>query len=221
TKKSRDKVWEQLIGSQRRAVGSTNGNKLGSRSHFLIHTQGCHQMMDEAEKDYKNMPDRIVASVEVMKTSYADFITEVQTSAARGMLILHVFSSHVVDFPKDIGSHFICLHEKATILTILGGLLLSLESEGGQDLTVQRMHNEVTAKVYETHTRLAPEVGNYQSFLQGSQIKNLSSIRYYSRAYHNLNPIMRKELKDVVWGFMLAAYVALSCTPIAIGTYFH
>ncbi|KAF6151852.1 hypothetical protein GIB67_010426, partial [Kingdonia uniflora] len=60
-----------------------------------IHTQGCHQMMDEAEKDYKNMSDRIVASVEVMKTSYADFITEAQTSAARGMLILHVFSSHV------------------------------------------------------------------------------------------------------------------------------
>ncbi|KAF6151412.1 hypothetical protein GIB67_020636, partial [Kingdonia uniflora] len=49
-----------------------------------IHTQGCHQMMDEAEKDYKNMSDRIVASVEVMKTSYADFITEAQTSAARG-----------------------------------------------------------------------------------------------------------------------------------------
>ncbi|KAF6157111.1 hypothetical protein GIB67_041572, partial [Kingdonia uniflora] len=65
----------------RRAVGSTNANKLGSRSHLLIHTQGCHQMMDEAEKDYKNMSDRIVASVE---TSYADFITEAQTSAARG-----------------------------------------------------------------------------------------------------------------------------------------
>ncbi|KAF6151806.1 hypothetical protein GIB67_010380, partial [Kingdonia uniflora] len=116
---SRDEVWEQLIGSQRRAVGSTNANKLDSRSHFLIHTQGCHQMMDEAEKDYKNMSDRIVASVEVMKTSYADFITEAQTSAAQGTLILHVFSSHVVDFPEDIGSHFICLHEKATILTIL------------------------------------------------------------------------------------------------------
>ncbi|KAF6140726.1 hypothetical protein GIB67_035153, partial [Kingdonia uniflora] len=57
--------------------------------------------------------------------------------------------------------------------------------------------------VYETYTRLALEVGNCQNFLQSSQIKNLSSIRYYFRAYHNLNPFMRKELKDVVWCFML------------------
>ncbi|KAM7510644.1 hypothetical protein LguiB_009519 [Lonicera macranthoides] len=48
-----------------------------------IQTQACQQVMDEAEKEYKKMTERISESREAMKASYMDFITEAQASASR------------------------------------------------------------------------------------------------------------------------------------------
>lgn len=50
---------------------------------FKIQTQACQKMMDEAEKDYKKMSERINSSREAMKSSYEEFIAEAQTTASR------------------------------------------------------------------------------------------------------------------------------------------
>ncbi|KAA8521255.1 hypothetical protein F0562_011908 [Nyssa sinensis] len=48
-----------------------------------IQTQACQQVVDEAEKEYKKMSERISESREAMKASFAEFIAEAQASASR------------------------------------------------------------------------------------------------------------------------------------------
>ncbi|XP_058103849.1 sec-independent protein translocase protein TATA, chloroplastic-like isoform X2 [Magnolia sinica] len=48
-----------------------------------IQSQACLQVTEEAEKEYKKLSDCISGNMEVMKASYAEFITEAQTSASR------------------------------------------------------------------------------------------------------------------------------------------
>ncbi|RWR81724.1 hypothetical protein CKAN_01041900 [Cinnamomum micranthum f. kanehirae] len=50
---------------------------------FKIQSQACLQVMDEAEKEYKKMTDRISENIEVMQASYSEFITEAQAQASR------------------------------------------------------------------------------------------------------------------------------------------
>ncbi|XP_058103848.1 uncharacterized protein LOC131247909 isoform X1 [Magnolia sinica] len=50
---------------------------------FKIQSQACLQVTEEAEKEYKKLSDCISGNMEVMKASYAEFITEAQTSASR------------------------------------------------------------------------------------------------------------------------------------------
>ncbi|KAJ4728404.1 Kinesin-like protein [Melia azedarach] len=45
-----------------------------------IQTQTCQQMMDEAEKEYKKMLERIGESEEAMKASYAEFMDDAQVT---------------------------------------------------------------------------------------------------------------------------------------------
>ncbi|XP_050268649.1 uncharacterized protein LOC126713048 [Quercus robur] len=56
-----------------------------SRLHkrFKIQTQACQQAMDEAEKEYKKMSERISQSREAMQASYAEFKADAQASASR------------------------------------------------------------------------------------------------------------------------------------------
>ncbi|GMY17905.1 Tumor necrosis factor alpha-induced protein like [Fagus crenata] len=56
-----------------------------SRLHkrFKIQTQACQQVMDEAEKEYKKMSERISESQEAMKASYVEFKADAQASASR------------------------------------------------------------------------------------------------------------------------------------------
>ncbi|CAJ2647009.1 unnamed protein product [Trifolium pratense] len=56
-----------------------------SRLHkrFKMQSQGCQQAMDEAEKDYKKLSERITESREAMKASYEEFMVEAQATAAR------------------------------------------------------------------------------------------------------------------------------------------
>ncbi|KAJ0053455.1 hypothetical protein Pint_03568 [Pistacia integerrima] len=55
-----------------------------SRLHkrFKIQTQTCQQMMDEAEKEYKKMTERINKSQEAMKASYVEIMEDAQATAS-------------------------------------------------------------------------------------------------------------------------------------------
>ncbi|WOG90013.1 hypothetical protein DCAR_0209254 [Daucus carota subsp. sativus] len=56
-----------------------------SRLHkrLKIQTQGCQQAMDEAEKEYRKITEKISESQDAMKASYMEFIAEAQASASR------------------------------------------------------------------------------------------------------------------------------------------
>ncbi|BBH02736.1 hypothetical protein Prudu_013404, partial [Prunus dulcis] len=58
-----------------------------SRLHkrFKIQSQACQQVLDETDKEYKKMTQRITESREAMMASYAEFMADAQTTASRGM----------------------------------------------------------------------------------------------------------------------------------------
>uniref|UniRef100_A0A3N7E9E0 Uncharacterized protein n=1 Tax=Populus trichocarpa TaxID=3694 RepID=A0A3N7E9E0_POPTR len=54
--------------------------------HILIHqiqSQTCQQMMDESEKDFKKMTERVTETTEAMKETYTEFMAEAQATASR------------------------------------------------------------------------------------------------------------------------------------------
>ncbi|KAE8698779.1 PAM68 [Hibiscus syriacus] len=56
-----------------------------SRLHkrFKILTQACQQVMEEAEKEYKKISEKIDSNHKVMKASYAEFMADAQATASR------------------------------------------------------------------------------------------------------------------------------------------
>ncbi|PHT47071.1 hypothetical protein CQW23_11279 [Capsicum baccatum] len=48
-----------------------------------IQIQGCQQVADEAEREYKKMSERINEGREAMKGSYSTFMAELQASGVR------------------------------------------------------------------------------------------------------------------------------------------
>ncbi|XVE99946.1 hypothetical protein REPUB_Repub03eG0243900 [Reevesia pubescens] len=56
-----------------------------SRLHkrFKIQTQACQQVIDEAEKEYKKIAEKIDGSHEAMKATYAEFMADAQATASR------------------------------------------------------------------------------------------------------------------------------------------
>ncbi|VVA17196.1 PREDICTED: kinesin [Prunus dulcis] len=56
-----------------------------SRLHkrFKIQNQACQQVLDETDKEYKKMTQRITESREAMMSSYAEFMADAQTTASR------------------------------------------------------------------------------------------------------------------------------------------
>ncbi|RDX63551.1 hypothetical protein CR513_58011, partial [Mucuna pruriens] len=54
-----------------------------SRLHKRCKTQAYQQAMDEAEKEYKKVSERITESRDAMKASYEEFMAEAQASASR------------------------------------------------------------------------------------------------------------------------------------------
>ncbi|KAI9401502.1 hypothetical protein POPTR_001G132232v4 [Populus trichocarpa] len=51
--------------------------------HFKIQSQTCQQMMDESEKDFKKMTERVTETTEAMKETYTEFMAEAQATASR------------------------------------------------------------------------------------------------------------------------------------------
>ncbi|KNA17001.1 hypothetical protein SOVF_083990 [Spinacia oleracea] len=56
-----------------------------SRLHkrLKIQAQACQNLMDETDKEFKKMSERVAESCEAMKASYSEFMVDAQTSAAR------------------------------------------------------------------------------------------------------------------------------------------
>uniref|UniRef100_A0A803L6A3 Uncharacterized protein n=2 Tax=Chenopodium quinoa TaxID=63459 RepID=A0A803L6A3_CHEQI len=75
-KRQADRSHSDII----KEVESTN-----SRLHkrLKIQAQACQQLMDETDKEFKKMSERITESCDVMKTSYNEFIGDAQTTATR------------------------------------------------------------------------------------------------------------------------------------------
>ncbi|KAL4347438.1 hypothetical protein GQ457_17G019650 [Hibiscus cannabinus] len=75
-------------------------NASHSRLHkrFKIQTQACQQVMDEAEKEYKKITEKIDSSHEAMKASYAEFMADAQATASRGIvdLLLFIATANVI-----------------------------------------------------------------------------------------------------------------------------
>uniref|UniRef100_A0A803MCZ4 Uncharacterized protein n=1 Tax=Chenopodium quinoa TaxID=63459 RepID=A0A803MCZ4_CHEQI len=75
-KRQADRSHSDII----KEVESTN-----SRLHkrLKIQAQACQQLMDETDKEFKKMSERIAESCDAMKSSYAEFMGDAQTTATR------------------------------------------------------------------------------------------------------------------------------------------
>ncbi|PIN24758.1 hypothetical protein CDL12_02503 [Handroanthus impetiginosus] len=78
-----DSIKRQLERSYSAILKDTEASQCRLQKRFKIQTQACQQVMDEAEKEYKKMSDRINEGQEAMKASYAEFIAEAQATASR------------------------------------------------------------------------------------------------------------------------------------------
>ncbi|XP_028795728.1 uncharacterized protein LOC114751239 [Neltuma alba] len=58
-------------------------SQLRLRKRLKMQTQSCQQMMDEADKEYKKVSERIAENQELMKASYKEFVADAQISASR------------------------------------------------------------------------------------------------------------------------------------------
>ncbi|XLU78297.1 hypothetical protein S245_001718 [Arachis hypogaea] len=80
-------------------------------SHSRLHkrlkmqTQACHQVMDEAEKEYKKFSKRITESREAMKASYDEFMAEAQASASRVIILCKLTYNSYLKLIMVMASH--------------------------------------------------------------------------------------------------------------------
>uniref|UniRef100_R7WAJ1 Uncharacterized protein n=1 Tax=Aegilops tauschii TaxID=37682 RepID=R7WAJ1_AEGTA len=66
-----------------------------------MQTQSCLKLAEEAEKERKEMAERISGRAEEMKASYKKFLTEVQSSSSRDQATKAVGAS----FGTNLGLH--------------------------------------------------------------------------------------------------------------------
>ncbi|KAK6158476.1 hypothetical protein DH2020_005790 [Rehmannia glutinosa] len=78
-----DSIKRQLERSYSEILKDIEASQCRLQKRFKIQTQACQQVMDEAEKEYKKLSDKINEGREAMKASYAEFIAEAQTTASR------------------------------------------------------------------------------------------------------------------------------------------
>ncbi|KAK4435543.1 hypothetical protein Salat_0717800 [Sesamum alatum] len=78
-----DSIKRQLEMSHAELLKDNEASKCRLQKRFKLQTQECQKLMDEAEKNYKEMSDQISEGREAMKASYAEFIAEAQATASR------------------------------------------------------------------------------------------------------------------------------------------
>ncbi|KAL3844422.1 hypothetical protein ACJIZ3_001825 [Penstemon smallii] len=83
-----DSIKRHLDRSQSEILKDIEASQCRLQKRFKIQTQSCQQTMDEAEKEYKKMSERISEGREAMKASYAEFIAEAHASTSRRKFVL-------------------------------------------------------------------------------------------------------------------------------------
>ncbi|XP_059642723.1 uncharacterized protein LOC132284621 [Cornus florida] len=78
-----DSIKRQLDHSQSEILKDIEASQSRLHKRFKIQSQQCQQVVDEAEKEYRKMSERINESRVAMKTSYTEFMAEAQASASR------------------------------------------------------------------------------------------------------------------------------------------
>ncbi|XP_057963869.1 uncharacterized protein LOC131155011 [Malania oleifera] len=83
TSSSLDSLKRHLDCSHSEIIRDAEASQSRIHKRFKIQSQACQQVMDEAEKEYKKMSERISENQEAMKASYTEFMAEAQASASR------------------------------------------------------------------------------------------------------------------------------------------
>ncbi|MCD7463646.1 hypothetical protein HAX54_051060 [Datura stramonium] len=78
-----DSVKRQVEGSHMEILKDLEASQSRLQKRLKIQTQGCQQVADEVEREYKKMSQRINEGSEAMKGSYSTFMAELQASGAR------------------------------------------------------------------------------------------------------------------------------------------
>ncbi|KAJ8527135.1 hypothetical protein K7X08_029612 [Anisodus acutangulus] len=78
-----DVVKRQVERSHMEILKDLEASQSRLHKRLKIQTQGCQQVADETEREYKKMSDRINEGREAMKGSYSTFMAELQASGAR------------------------------------------------------------------------------------------------------------------------------------------
>ncbi|XP_059318707.1 uncharacterized protein LOC132069355 isoform X2 [Lycium ferocissimum] len=78
-----DSVKRQIERSHVEILKDLEASNSRLQKRLKIQTQGCQQVADEAEKEYKKMSERINEGKESMKGSYSTFMADLQASGAR------------------------------------------------------------------------------------------------------------------------------------------
>ncbi|KAI9083863.1 hypothetical protein K1719_034121 [Acacia pycnantha] len=82
-----DELKSLIDRSHSEILNDLEASQLRLRKRLKMQTQSCRQIMDEADKQYKKVSERIAENQELMKVSYKEFIAEAQISASRGMFV--------------------------------------------------------------------------------------------------------------------------------------
>ncbi|PHT93110.1 hypothetical protein T459_00992 [Capsicum annuum] len=78
-----DYVKGQIERSHMEILKDVEASQSRLQKRLKIQTQGCQQVADEAEREYKKMSERINEGREAMKGSYSTFMAELQASGVR------------------------------------------------------------------------------------------------------------------------------------------
>ncbi|XP_020528933.1 uncharacterized protein LOC18443971 isoform X2 [Amborella trichopoda] len=74
-----------LEASHSQSIKDAEANSARLSKRIKLQSQTCLQVMEQSEKDYKKVSDRISQDMEEMKASFAEFMTEAHATASRAI----------------------------------------------------------------------------------------------------------------------------------------
>ncbi|XP_054808918.1 uncharacterized protein LOC129311013 isoform X2 [Prosopis cineraria] len=78
-----DELKNLIDSSHSEILNNLEASQSRLRKRLKMQTQSCQQIMDEADKEYKKVSERIAENQELMKASYSEFIADAQINSSR------------------------------------------------------------------------------------------------------------------------------------------